>query len=389
MNSISASSTIFAGVPQNNSALFRAVQFSVGDPVALLNIVDSSSRQTSILIVRDIEMERARKVVDVDHVSCPADFTPDGGLSPDREVATAQGAAECLRQHGVTSVTADRTLPLTFSHVLNQAGIEVICDLEMGVFERRQKTDQEIEHLRKAQNVTEQAIRLACEMVAHSDAHQDGSLHLDGSPLTSERVRGAASVFLMEQGFTGPTYIIAGGPQGADCHNTGSGQIYTEQPVIVDIFPTNMATHYCGDCTRTVVHGKIPDELIKMNEAVRIAKTAGCNALRPGVAGKEVHAATTAVLLERGYHTGFPPDEADESYCTMHHGTGHGIGLDVHEPPLLDPTGIPLLKGDVLTVEPGLYQKNLGGVRVEDMVVVTEDGYINLNQLPEGLDWKS
>mgnify|MGYP003635108103 CR=1 FL=1 len=389
MTTTSRVSTIRAGIPQNNSALFLATRFSVGDPVALLEIVDSSFEKVTIFIVRDIEMDRARDATTVDQIACPADFAPKAGLSPDREVATAQAAAECLRRHGVSDVTADRTLPLSFTHILRKAGIAVTCDLEMGILERRQKSEQQVEMLRFSQSITEKAIQLACRMVAHSEAHDGGALYHDGTPLTSERVRSAANVFLMEQGFTGPTYIIAGGPQGADCHNPGSGQLFTGQPVIVDIFPTNMATHYCGDCTRTVVHGDIPDELLKMNLAVRLAKKAGCEALRPGVTGKEVHAATTAILLEHGYHVGFPPEGADDTYCTMHHGTGHGIGLEVHEPPLLDPSGIPLIKGDALTVEPGLYQKNLGGIRVEDMVVVTEDGFINLNQLPEGLDWKA
>ena len=175
--------------------------------------------------------------------------------------------------------------------------------------------------------------------------------------------------------------------QGASCHHHGDGELHTGQPVIVDIFPTSQETHYCGDCTRTVVHGEIPPEIAAMHAAVRAAKAAGCAAIRPGVTGAEVHAATTKELLDRGFHTGFPPEDAPLSFTTMHHGTGHGIGLEVHEPPLLDATGIPLLEGDALTVEPGLYRKDLGGVRVEDMVVVTADGIENLNHLPEGLDW--
>lgn len=380
---------IRAGIPQHSFALYHEIQFCLPDPVALLDLKDWEGRSRRILIVRDIEVERARNSIKADLVACPADFTPAGGLSFDREVATAQGAAECLLQNGVSEVTGDRNLPLSFQHILNEAGITVLCDLKMGVMERRQKSEQEIEHLRHAQNVTEQAIRLACEMIANADASVDGSLLVGNAPLTSERVRAAVNVFLMEQNFTGPTYIIAGGTQGADCHNHGNGSLFTGQPVIVDIFPTDKCSRYCGDCTRTVVHGEIPEQLAPMLEAVRAAKSAGCAAIRPGITGKEVHEATTAVLIERGYHWGFPPDDAAESYTTMPHGTGHGIGLEVHEPPLLDPKGIPLVKGDALTVEPGLYRKDMGGVRVEDMIIVTDDGCLNLNELPEGLDWRS
>lgn len=383
-----SSAILRAGIPQHSFALFHEIQFLLGDPVALLDLTADDGERRRILIVRDIEVERTRASVTADLVACPADFTPDSGLSSDREVATAQGAAECLRRHGIAEVTADRTLPLAFQHILQEAGIAVHCDLALGVMERRKKTEQEIEHLRRAQGITEQAIRLACEMIASATPASDGSLQADGVPLTSERVRSAVNVFLMEQGFAGPTYIIAGGPQGADCHHCGDGSLFTGQPVIVDIFPTDMSSRYCGDCTRTVVHGDIPSEVALMHEAVRAAKASGCAAIRPGVTGKEVHDATVAVLKDHGYHWGFPPEDADPSYTTMPHGTGHGIGLEVHEPPLLDPKGVALVKGDALTVEPALYRRDLGGVRVEDMVVVTDDGHLNLNRLPEGLDWR-
>lgn len=383
MPALPTRSTIRAGVPLQSSALFHVTQFAVGDPVVFLEIKDVGTT----CLVRDVELDRALKQVRADRIAVPADFTPEGGLSADREVATAQAAAECLRQSGVSHVIADRSLPLSFAHVLREAGIEVACDLDFGVLERRQKSEEEIAKLRQAQSVTEEAIAMACQMIARSEAKADGFLHHDGTPLTSERVHAAINVFLMNRGFSGPKYIVSGGSQGASCHHHGDGPLRTEQPVIVDIFPTSQETHYCGDCTRTVVHGAVPPEIVEMHAAVRAAKAAGCAAIRPGVTGAEVHAATTQVLLDRGFHTGFPPPDAPDSFCTMHHGTGHGIGLEVHEPPLLDPTGIPLLKGDALTVEPGLYRKDLGGVRVEDLVVVTDEGIENLNHLPEGLDW--
>ena len=381
-------STIRAGIPEKNSALFHAIQFSVGDPVAFLEIAQDGESPTTTCILRDVELDRALKQVKADRIAVPADFCPERGLSADREVATAQAAAECLRRSGITRVTADRTLPFSFAHVLREAGIDVFCDLAFGVFERRQKSADEIEKLRQAQSVTEEAVRMACEMIARADVGESGVLFHENKPLTSERVHAAVNVFLMERGFSGPEFIISGGSQGASCHHHGDGELRTGQPVIVDIFPTNQKTHYCGDCTRTVVHGDIPPEISEMHAAVRAAKEAACAVLRPGVTGAEVHAATAKALTDRGFNTGFPPEGAPLSYCTMHHGTGHGIGLDVHEPPLLDATGIPLLEGDVLTVEPGLYRKDLGGVRVEDMVVVTADGFEKLNRLPEGLDWR-
>ena len=287
----------------------------------------------------------------------------------------------------LTTVIADRTLPLIFAEFLRRAGIEVKCDTELWVAERRQKSEEEIAHLRESQRVTEQAMRHACEMVAAAEARVGGVLFHDGEPLTSERVRISIDHFLMDRGFTNPRSIVAGGPTGADCHDYGSGELLTETPVIVDIFPRNRATLYWGDCTRTVVHGEIPEAIQSMHATVRKAKAAGVAAVAPGVTGEDVHRATIAVIQADGFETGLPSEQSPDSYCAMTHGTGHGVGLDVHEPPLLDFKGPELLLGDALTIEPGLYRRDMGGVRVEDMVIVTEDGCINLNELSEELTW--
>ncbi len=229
---------------------------------------------------------------------------------------------------------------------------------------------------------------MACRLVAKAKPDAAGVLQHEGSHLTAERLRSIIDVFLLDRGYSNPGSIVACGPIGADCHDLGSGPLYTEQPIIVDIFPQNRQTLYNGDCTRTVVNGPISAQLEKMHAAVVEAKAAGCMAVRPGVTGQQVHEATIAVIQKHGFSIGLPADDAPDTYCGMVHGTGHGIGLEVHEPPLLDKGGPPLVQGDALTVEPGVYSKAIGGVRVEDMVVVTKDGCQNLNQLPEGLGWE-
>ena len=378
-----STATVMAGIPAKNAALFHRLRFSVGDPIALIEIAD-----TSTLILRDIEMERAREHARADHIHCPADFSPETGLSGDRETATAQAVAECLVRNNVTSVTADRTMPLIFAELIRQRGIDVQCDLDLGVIGRRAKDSQEIAWLREAQKVTEGAVRLACERIANAEVNGNGELMYQGQPLTSERVRSEVDVWLLQQGFSTIPAIIACGPEGADCHNLGSGQLYTGQPVIVDIFPEDRKTGYNGDCTRTVVHGEISEQLQKMHAAVVDAKQAGQAATRTGVTGESVHKAVIAKIEEHGFKVGIPDENEPDEYCGMVHGTGHGIGLDVHEPPLLDFKGPELVRGDALTIEPGLYSKAIGGIRIEDMVIVTDDGCESLNQLPEGLCWK-
>ena len=270
--------TIMAGVPAHNMALYHRIRFLAGDPAVLIEVPRGSVVE-STLILRDIEMERARARARADRVACPADFAPAQGLSGDRETATAQAAAEFLRCAGIQAVTADRTLPLIYAHALKEAGIAVECDLQRGLAERRAKDATEIEYLRQAQRITEEAMELACRMIARAAADREGMLHHHGAPLTSERVRAAIDVYLLQHGYTNPVAIVAGGKQGADCHHAGSGPLRTQEPVIIDIFPQNRETLYNGDCTRTVVHGDPPDLLARMWAAVVAAKAAGIAAV--------------------------------------------------------------------------------------------------------------
>ncbi|MFK7960204.1 MAG: M24 family metallopeptidase [Phycisphaerales bacterium] len=381
------SALVIAGIPQTNRSLMHAIRFEVGDPAALVQVPSNTGRRR-ILIVRDIEMERATKHAKADIVRCPADYAPPEGLSGDRETATAQAVAGCLVQSGVKQAVGHRSLPLIYADHIRSAGIELICEPDMGVRERRMKDEIEITALRRAQHITEEAMLLACRLVANADVDRDGTLMVGDEVLTSERVRTEIDTFLLRRGFDSGGPIVAGGLDGSDCHAHGSGPLRTGEPVIIDIFPRDRQTGYHGDCTRTVVHGEVPELVRDMHAAVVSAKKKATAAVRAGVTGEAVHAATVAEIEAAGFAVGLPGPNAPATRVAITHGTGHGIGLEVHEPPLLDRAGPPLLVGDALTIEPGLYGPSVGGIRVEDMVVVTEDGCISLNSLPEGLDWR-
>lgn len=379
------STTLLAGLPAHNATLYHRIHFSPPDACVIIDFAGGRS----VFLVRDLEMDRARQAVQADRVACAADFTPEGGLSGDRETALAQAAAECVRQSGETTVTVDRTLPFIYAHFLREAGIEVRYSAELGVRERRVKSSQEIEHLRRAQQVTGEAVAFACRLIAKAKPDRDRELRHDGSVLTSERVRTMITAFLLERGFSNPhDSIVVTLPHVADCHHFGTGPLRVNQPVIVDIFPVDNATRYCGDMTRTVVCGEPSDELRRMHRAVCEAKAAGCEALRAGTTGEAVHLATTAVIETHGFALLRGDARRDSPVPTMRHGTGHGIGLEVHEPILLDHGGGEIHAGEVFTVEPGLYSETLGGVRVEDMVLATDGGHEILAPLHEGLNWE-
>ncbi len=386
---MAATVSVMAGIPELNAGFYWRARFTLMDPCARVEVKDGATPRTT-LIVRDIEMERARAHAKADEIKCPRDFAPAAGLSGDREIATAQALTECVKRTGARTVRADRSLPLVYADELRRGGITVELDCDMAVLARRSKDEQEIGWLHEAQRVTEEAMRMACEMVARAEAGADGTLRSGGSALTCEGLRERIALFLTGKGYEAPASIVAGGPQGSDCHERGSGALRTSEPVIIDIFPRNRATLYNGDCTRTVVHGAIPPEVARMHGAVARAKRAATSATCAGATGDTVHRATVASLEQSGYpfNSGGPPAGAPQSWCGLVHGTGHGVGISVHEAPLLDFKGVSLLVGDCVTIEPGLYCQAIGGIRLEDMVVVTADGTRNLNSLPEGLSWK-
>lgn len=380
--------TLFAGQADRNANLFRRIGLPLGDPSAWIELPSGEI----VRIVRDLEMDRVRadaeeKSGSPARVHCPAEFTPDGEeLSSDRETAVAQSVAEFCKRENVTHVRGDRTLPLSYTWSLAEAGIAIVYDNQLGVIDRRAKTQSEIEALTHAQHVTEQVMFEVCNRIATATVDEEGQLVQDDWLLTSERLVNFAMRAFMERGFTmGHGAIVAGPPHSADCHHAGTGPLMTGVPIIVDLFPRDELSRYHGDCTRTVVHGTPSDEVIRMHAAVIEAKAAAEAQLFTGRTAEAVHQASEKTLIAAGYqsHRGELTNEA-----SIQHGTGHGIGLEIHEEILLDDGGGPMLEGEVFTVEPGLYGRQTGGVRVEDMLVVTKDGPRNLNKLPMGLNWE-
>ena len=396
-----------AGIPASSPVLYRQIRFSAGDPAALLEFPDpklvisearptlycrSAERNrvsTTLLILRDIENERAVSSATVDYVASPADFSPAGGLSGDRETATAQSAAEAFRRYGAPEVTADRSLPLIYAEMLRRVSVPIRCDIERGIIERRRKSAWEIEAVRASQHVTESVMASVCTLIGTAPADTGGVLLHEGEPLTSERVRALIDRRLLEAGFMNPeSSIVAGQKDGGDCHCLGSGPLHRDEPVIVDIFPRCRTSHYFGDCTRTVVNGTVSPVHEKMHRAVQEAKRAAQRTIRAGVTGEEVHRAVIASLEASGFGYAVPGSDEAQNEIRLTHGTGHGLGLSCHEPPLLDFGGPELLVGDIVSVEPGLYSKKYGGIRIEDMVVVTPTGCENLGEpISESLAW--
>jgi len=205
---------------------------------------------------------------------------------------------------------------------------------------------------------------------------------LEGEVLTSERVKRMIAGYLLERDYLAGHAIVAGGEQACDPHEEGHGPLKADQAIIIDIFPRSVATRYHGDLTRTVLRGQASDALRKQYAAVRAAQEEALASIRAGVEGPVVHARVCGLFEAQGFRTG----EVGGRMQGFFHGTGHGLGLEIHEPPRVSKVPATLQAGNVVTVEPGLYYPGVGGVRLEDVVLVTEDGCSNLVKYPKFLE---
>ncbi len=231
-------------------------------------------------------------------------------------------------------------------------------------------------------------------LIRASRIGRDGRLMLGSSPLTSERVRTEIDVAMIRLGGIGAHTIVAGGEQACDPHERGSGTLHAHKAIILDVFPRDERSGYYGDMTRTVVRGKAGEALQQQFEAVRDAQRAALRTIRAGVDGRTVHRAVQQVFETRGFHTGTapvhpksknrnPPSARQQGFF---HGTGHGLGLQVHEAPRMGAVPCRLRAGHVVTVEPGLYYHGVGGIRIEDVVLVTTGGCRVLSRFPVALE---
>ena len=290
--------------------------------------------------------------------------------------------ASFLADHGVESVATPPSFPLRTGDGLREQGVAVQPDEDGIVTEiRARKTDEEIEHIHTAQRANEAAMERAETMLRETTV-EDGRLYHEGAVLTSERVKEAIEIELLRHGCALDDTIVACGSDAADPHDRGSGPLEADESIVIDIFPRHKTNRYHGDLTRTFCRGE-PDETVReWYDLTEEAKEAALDALEPGATGAEVHAAACDVYEAAGLSTLREDPTAETGFI---HSTGHGIGLDVHEQPSVSERGGELQPGHVVTIEPGLYDPEVGGVRIEDLVVVTEDGYENLTDYEESL----
>ncbi|WP_178917174.1 Xaa-Pro peptidase family protein [Natronomonas gomsonensis] len=335
------------------------------------------------LLVSALEYGRAKRNARAETVERHSEYDHRKNLE---EYGQTEGGhrtlAAFLDAHDVESVATPVDFPLGTADGLRDLGVTVEADYDDTVESiRATKTDEEVEHIRSAQKANEAAMARAEELLAEADI-EDGTLVFDGEALTSERVKQEIEIELLRHGCALDETIVACGADAADPHDRGSGPLSADEAIIIDIFPRSKETGYYADMTRTFCVGDPSAEIAEWYDLTLEAQEAALDAIEAGVTGSEVHGAVCDVYEDAGLPT-LRSDETTETGFI--HTTGHGVGLDIHEFPRVSEQDNELQAGHVVTVEPGLYDPAVGGVRIEDLVVVTEDGHENLTDYEKSL----
>jgi len=286
---------------------------------------------------------------------------------------------------GLRDAVVPASFPLRHADALRADGVELTVDQRYFDDRRRRKTPQQLDRIRIASRAAEAGMEAIAALLARSEPGPDGRV-ADGEPLTSERLRALAIDAFGAHGCSGDDLIAAHGPQAADGHDQGSGRLANDDHVVCDLFPRHLDSGCFSDMTRTFTVGTPDPTIVEWHglcmEALELAR----EMLAPGVDGVAVHRAVCAHFEEHGQPTALDAPEGTVLRDGFYHGLGHGVGLDVHEAPTLGKVGHELVAGDVVTLEPGLYRHAWGGVRVEDLLLVTEDGCETITDFPYGLD---
>jgi len=304
---------------------------------------------------------------------------------PIRELR-AQLTVRAVASLGSKSFSVPEGFPVWLADRLRAEGFELTVDQDVFDDRRRAKTDAQIAGMRRAQKAAEAAMDTCRDLLRRSEINGD-QLLLDGEPLTVERVKAAMSATFTAHDTTAEDYIVAPGAQGAVGHDMGSGPIPPHTPVVVDIWPRDNASAAFTDMTRTFVVGDVPDDVREWHRLCKEALDRALAETKPGAEGKAIFDGTCEIFEAAGEPTQRTKEAGVALVDGFFHGLGHGVGLEVHEAPGL---GIisekELIAGDVVTLEPGLYRSGYGGVRLEDIVLVTEGGAENLTNYPYDLE---
>jgi Xaa-Pro aminopeptidase len=368
---------IFADSEHDANMLYATGLF-VPDPFAYLNI-----RGRALLVMSDLEIDRARVQAPHCQVISLSDHHKKLRAHGVKHPRTADVIGEILREKKIRRVTVPDNFPLGLALELKKLGVTATPRRGTFFAEREIKLAGEVKKISAALMMAEVGMAEAMLALRNSKIVRGKKLVYRNAPLTSERLRAVIDTAVLQAGGLAANTIVAGGRQGCDPHERGHGPLHAHEPVIIDIFPRSQATGYFGDITRTVVRGRASAAVLKLYDTVKCGQKIAFQKIRNDASTSAIHNAVQVCFEQQGFATG----KHNGRMQGFFHGTGHGLGLEIHESPRMGSTSIGELKtGQVVTVEPGLYYPEIGGVRLEDVALVTKTGARNLTRFEKVLE---
>ena len=358
----------------NDSNMYYAVGISIPDDFIYLE-----KNKKKIIYVDDLEFNRAKKEAKVDQVINYSRYNKKANRNSLEGVLIA-----ILKENKIKEIVVPENFKMKYAEILLKNKIKVQVKPEPFFKKRITKNKSEIEKIKKTQRANELAIKQAIEIIKKSKIRKDKKLIYQNKILTSEFIKTIIDIELLRKNCRAEIFnIVSCGKDSADPHQEGKGPLLANQPIIIDIFPKSSDNRYFADMTRTVVKGKASKEIKKIYQTVLEAQKLAISKIKPGIKTNSIHKLVQDYFNKKG----FKSEEKNGKVQGFIHGTGHGVGLDIHELPNLNSKDKNILKtGNVVTVEPGLYYPNIGGVRIEDLILVTKNGHQNLTKFPKVLE---
>jgi len=355
--------------------MLYATGIFIGDPFIFL---EQNGKRT--LVLSDLEIDRAKKNARAEEFVMLSDLEREVQGKSKQAPSYEKVLAHFLTKRGVKRALVPANFPLGYANEIKRRGIAL--ETSNGLFwpAREKKTSEEIKLLERALRITEIGMKRAMEILKASTPAAGRKLKWSGKTLTSEILRAEIETAILRAGGIPTNTIVAGGDQACDPHERGFGPLKANSLIIFDIFPRDAKTGYWGDMTRTVVRGRASEEQRKLWGAVKDGQTLALKRIKAGVDGMSIHTQIIELFNRRGFAT----EVRNGRRVGFFHGTGHGLGLEIHEYPRLQK--VTLKAGQCLTVEPGLYYPGIGGVRIEDVVIVTKTGHKMLSRFPKVLE---
>jgi Xaa-Pro aminopeptidase len=360
------------GAPAGLPDLFHVIPAPIGDPFLYL---EAGDRRAAAVGALDAGPVAALGIEVLDPFTLGLDdLIAAGATALQRQAGVALAAC---RELGITEALVPAGFPLGIADLLRRDGVALIVSPETFVARRRAKTPAQVDGVRRAQQAADAAMAVAAGMIRELRAG-----------LTSEDVREAMAEAAAARGADLPRdVIVAGGAAGAEGHNSGSGPLRPGDPVVVDIWPQDRDSRCWADMTRTFVAGggEADAELAEYWRICRDSLEAVHPLVRAGADAGAIFRASCEPFIAAGQPTQLTKAPGEVLRDGFFHSLGHGVGLEIHERPNLGRAEDTLVAGDVIAVEPGCYRQGYGGCRLEDLVLVTEDGGEILTDFPYDL----